>query len=165
MTSLGTLFRGQRSLYVRDLLRELVVRDIKLRYKRSILGMAWSLLNPLFQLAVLVFVFQRALRLDIPNYASFAFTGVLAYNWFQTALFEAAMSITGNRELVRLSWANNAIRPRFRWLPTNNPKGLFILNDEFSTEENTRPAKATDFSGANIGKQFGWVGRSPPVYA
>jgi hypothetical protein len=65
----------------------------------------------------------------------------------------------------QVSWPNNAIRPRFRWLPTNSPKGLFILNDEFSTEENIRPAQVTVFCGANIRKQFGWVGRSPSVYA
>jgi hypothetical protein len=62
-------------------------------------------------------------------------------------------------------WPNNAIRSRFRWLPTRNPKGIFILNYEFSTEENIRPAHATVFCGASIRKQFGWVGRSPSVYA
>jgi lipopolysaccharide transport system permease protein len=102
---LNAWLHGQHPIYVRDLLRELVVRDMKLRYKRSMLGIAWSLINPLAQLLILVFLFQRALRLDIPNYPSFAFTGVLAYNWFQASLFLAAGAITDNRELIK--------RPRF----------------------------------------------------
>ena len=44
-------------VYLRDLLRELVARDMKLRYRRSVLGLAWTLLNPLAQLLVLNFVF------------------------------------------------------------------------------------------------------------
>jgi lipopolysaccharide transport system permease protein len=97
--------------YLRDLLRELVVRDIKLRYKRSFLGIAWSLLNPLFQLVVLVFLFNRALRLEIPNYVSFAFTGVLAYDWFQSGLFLATVCITDGRDLIKRPGFPAAILP------------------------------------------------------
>jgi lipopolysaccharide transport system permease protein len=91
----------RRGIYVRDLLRELVGRDMKLRYKRSILGVLWSLLNPLAHLVVLIFVFQWVTPLNIPNYPLFAFTGVLAWGWFSAALPAATVSITGNRELVR----------------------------------------------------------------
>jgi lipopolysaccharide transport system permease protein len=93
--------KKQRVTYLRDLLRELVIRDMKLRYKRSVLGIAWSLLNPLIQLLVYVFVFDRMLHLGIPNYPIFVFTGVLAYTWFQAALFESTGAITANRELVK----------------------------------------------------------------
>jgi lipopolysaccharide transport system permease protein len=93
--------RRRELAHLRDLLRELVARDIKLRYRRSILGVGWSLLNPLAQLSVLMFVFQRVTPLDIPNYPLFAFTGVLAWGWFGTALTAATSSITGNRELIR----------------------------------------------------------------
>ena len=103
--------RHRWMLYLRDLLRELVVRDMKLRYKRSILGIVWSLLNPLIELLVLVFLFKRAFRLDIPDYPSFAFTGVLAYSWFQSALYQASGSITDNRELSRRPGFPVAILP------------------------------------------------------
>jgi hypothetical protein len=57
-----------RGIYVRDLLRELVGREMKVRYRRSVLGVVWSLLNPLAHLLVLVFVFQRVTPLNIPDY-------------------------------------------------------------------------------------------------
>jgi lipopolysaccharide transport system permease protein len=95
------LLSSQQLVYYGDLLRELVVRDIKLRYKRSVLGMAWSLLSPLAQLLVYVLVFQVGLRFDIPNYPAFVFTGVLAYTWFQTGVGEATAAVTGNRALIK----------------------------------------------------------------
>ncbi len=93
--------RGSSFLYLKDLLRELIVRDMKLRYKRSLLGIAWSLMNPLAQLLVLSLVFSAMLPLDIPDYPSFLFTGLLAWNWFQTSLSAATGAIVDNRELIR----------------------------------------------------------------
>jgi lipopolysaccharide transport system permease protein len=90
-----------RWLYLYDLLRELVIRDLKLRYKRSYLGMAWSLFNPLAQLLVFSFVFTRVLTLNRPNFTPFLFCGILAWNWFSASLFGGAVSITNNRELIR----------------------------------------------------------------
>jgi lipopolysaccharide transport system permease protein len=101
----------QKPLYIWDLLRELVVRDMKLRYKRSVLGIVWSLLNPLFQMVVFIFLSRRVFSLEIPNYPSFVFTGVLAWNWFQTALLTATGAITSNRELIRRPGFPVAILP------------------------------------------------------
>lgn len=101
----------QKLLYMRDLLRELIVRDIKLRYKRSLLGIAWSLLNPLSQLLVLSLIFSLVLPLNIPNYASFLFTGLLAWNWFQTSLYAATGAIVDNRELIRRPGFSATILP------------------------------------------------------
>jgi lipopolysaccharide transport system permease protein len=94
-------FVPRRWVHIRDLLQELVARDMKLRYRGSFLGMAWTLLNPLAELLVLVFVFSKVLRVDIPNYAAYLFTGLLVYGWFQTALNFATGAILHNRELVR----------------------------------------------------------------
>jgi lipopolysaccharide transport system permease protein len=88
-------------LHQRDLLRELVMRDMKLRYKRSVFGIAWSLLNPLAQLIVFHLIFQLVLPLNIPNYAPFLFTGLLAWNWFQTSLYAATGSVVDNRDLIK----------------------------------------------------------------
>lgn len=88
-------------VYIWDLLYELVTREIKLRYKRSVLGIAWSLLNPLAQLLVFNLVFRWILPLNIPNYAAYLFTGLLAWNWFQAALISGAGVIVEHRELVR----------------------------------------------------------------
>ena len=99
-TSSGSLPRW-RLPYLYDLLRELVSRDIKLLYKRSALGIAWTLISPLLQLAVFAFVFQLVLPISIPRYASFAFTGLLVWTWFQNSLFQATGVIIANRPLIR----------------------------------------------------------------
>lgn len=91
----------RRTIYLRDLLRELIVRDFKVRYQRSFLGIGWSWLKPLAQLGVFLFLFGMVLPLDIPHYASFLFTGVLAWSWFSNSVLAAATSITANPELVR----------------------------------------------------------------
>jgi lipopolysaccharide transport system permease protein len=59
---------AQRSIYLRDLLAELVSRDMKLRYRRSLLGVSWSLLNTLAQMLVFNIVFSYVLPLNLPNY-------------------------------------------------------------------------------------------------
>ncbi len=92
---------ASRFLYWRDLLRELVARDLKMRYQRSVLGLGWSLLKPLSQLLVFSFVFNKVLPLNIPHYTTFVFAGVLAWSWLASALMSGVLSITGNPELVR----------------------------------------------------------------
>jgi lipopolysaccharide transport system permease protein len=87
--------------YTHDLLRELVVRDMKLRYKRSILGIVWTLLNPLTQLLVFNFIFRIVLPVNVPNYVTFMFSGLLAWNWFQASLFQATSALVDNRDLIR----------------------------------------------------------------
>ncbi len=98
---MAVLVRTRYLVYRRDLLMELVLRDIKIRYKRSVLGLLWSFLNPLSQLLVLGFVFGVVLPLNIANYPLFLFSGVLAWNWLSSSLVSAATSVTDNRQLIR----------------------------------------------------------------
>ncbi len=100
-----------RLVHVRDLLRELVARDMKLRYKRSVLGVAWSLLNPLAHLGVFYFVFGFVLPLNIPNYAMYLLTGVLAWSWFQSSLLAATNSLVESRDLIQLPNFPPAVLP------------------------------------------------------
>ena len=102
---------GHRLIYIRDLLRELVGRDMKLRYKRSVLGIAWTLLNPLLQLLVFLFIFNLVLPLNIPHYSSFLFAGILAWNWFQGSLNQSTGAIIDNREVLRRPGFSIAILP------------------------------------------------------
>ena len=88
--------------YLRDLLRELIGRDMKLRYRRSVLGLAWSLLNPLAELLVLTFVFTYVLPLNIADFPVFLYTGLLAWNWFRASLSSGTNVIVNNRSLIRL---------------------------------------------------------------
>ncbi|HEU4325549.1 MAG TPA: ABC transporter permease [Roseiflexaceae bacterium] len=101
--------RGLR--HFADLLRELVGRDLKLRYKRSLLGIAWALITPLVQLAVFTFLFRYVVRLDVPHYSSYVFSGVLAWNWFQNSLYMSAGAIVDNRELIRRPGFPAAVLP------------------------------------------------------
>jgi lipopolysaccharide transport system permease protein len=94
--------RRNNLFYMRDLLRELIARDMKLRYRRSVLGLAWSLLNPLAELLVLTFVFTYVLPLNIASFPVFLYTGLLAWNWFRASLSSGANAIVNNRSLIRL---------------------------------------------------------------
>jgi homopolymeric O-antigen transport system permease protein len=108
---LGDRIVSQRWVHIRDLIRELVARDLRLRYRGSLLGMAWTLLNPLTELLVLLFIFSTVLRVDIPNYPSYLFTGLLVYEWFQTSLNYATGAIVNNRELIRRPGVPSSILP------------------------------------------------------
>ena len=111
VSRLGALLPTERLVYIRDLLVTLVGRDMKLRYKRSILGIAWSLLTPLAQLGVFYLTFDVLLPLKVPNYFSFLFTGVLVWNWFQVSLYQATSVIVDNRELIKRPGFPVAILP------------------------------------------------------
>jgi lipopolysaccharide transport system permease protein len=100
-----------RFVHMRDLLRELVARDMKLRYKRSILGFGWSLLNPLAQLLVFRFIFEEVLPAGVPNFTSFLFSGLLVWNWFNASLMMATTSVVDNRDLIRRPGFPTAILP------------------------------------------------------
>ena len=94
---------NRQIIYYRDLLWCLVVRELKVLYKRSLLGVAWTLLNPLLQLLVFSVIFQQVLKAGsgIDHYISYAFSGLLIWGWTQSALFQATALITGNRPLIR----------------------------------------------------------------
>ncbi|NJM48289.1 MAG: ABC transporter permease [Alkalinema sp. RU_4_3] len=106
-------FSRRQITYYRDLLWELVSREMKLLYKRSLLGVFWTLLNPLLQLLVFSTVFRLVLKTgqSIPNYLAYAFSGLLIWGWTQTSLFQATGLITGNRPLIRQPSFPTAILP------------------------------------------------------
>lgn len=86
--------------YLFDLIRELVSREIKIQYKRSYLGVAWTIALPLTQLIVFSVVFKGVLKLDIPNYGAFVFCGLLVWNWFQLSTVQGAVAIIHKPELI-----------------------------------------------------------------
>jgi len=96
-------FTRRQLIYYWDLLFELVGRDLKILYKRSLLRVAWTLMSPLLQLLVFSVVFQQILKTGdgIAHYLSYAFSGLLIWNWTQSALFQSTGLITGNRPLIR----------------------------------------------------------------
>jgi lipopolysaccharide transport system permease protein len=102
---------SRQLMRARDLLLDLIVRDIKLRYRGSVLGVLWTLLNPLAELLVLLFVFSKVLRVNVPNFPAYLFTGLIVYGWFQVSANFATAAIVGNRELVRRPNVPVAILP------------------------------------------------------
>ena len=93
---------GKPLAHLRDLVFELVSRDIKIQYKRSFIGIFWSLLNPLFQFLVFGFLFAKIFSVGGGDrYSANTLTGLFIWTWFQAALLQGARSITSNRELVK----------------------------------------------------------------
>ena len=91
-----------RALYgFRHLLRNLVIRDLKVRYKSSLLGVVWSLLNPLLMMVVFTLVFGVLAGNDIRDYSVFFLVGLLPWNFFNGALLGSTLSITANAALVK----------------------------------------------------------------
>lgn len=91
----------RRIVHYYDLMRVLVDREMKLLYKRSALGVLWTMINPLLQLLVFLFIFRTILKVDIPHYTSYVFTGLLVWQWFSKATLQATGIIIGNRALIR----------------------------------------------------------------
>jgi lipopolysaccharide transport system permease protein len=86
----------------RDLLLALAVRDIKLRYRQTILGVLWVVLQPLLGAGIFAFVFGRVAKLDAggESYVLFAYTGLLAWNLFNGVVLKASGSLVANASLV-----------------------------------------------------------------
>lgn len=86
----------------RELVRNLVIRDLKVRYRNSIFGFTWSLLNPLFLMIVLsvvfTLVFERATPVE--NFPAFLIVGLMAWNFTSTSLSRAVNSVLENKQLV-----------------------------------------------------------------
>jgi ABC-2 type transport system permease protein len=95
----------------RELLANLVRKDLKVRYKDSVLGFAWSLLNPLLYLVIFTLVFREILRVDIPQFGIFLLSGLLAWNLFAGGVNGGAASIVGNASLVQKVWFPREILP------------------------------------------------------
>lgn len=102
----------------RSLLKELVVRDIKVKYKRSVLGILWTLLNPLLTMMVLTIVFSNLFRFDIENYPVYLISGQVMFNFFAESTNMAMGSILGNASLIKKVYIPKYIFPLSRALST-----------------------------------------------
>jgi ABC-type polysaccharide/polyol phosphate export permease len=85
----------------RSAVRAFATLNLRLRYSNTALGFLWSLANPLFLMAVFTFVFTVLTPSGIENFPVFALSAILPWNFFQTALMAAIMSITNGRDLIQ----------------------------------------------------------------
>jgi ABC-2 type transport system permease protein len=84
-----------------ELLTELVRKDLKVKYKNSVLGFIWSLANPLLYLAVFTLVFTEVLKNGIEAFPVLFMSGFLVWNFFNLATLSGTGSVVGNANLVR----------------------------------------------------------------
>ncbi len=82
------------------LIRQLVSRDFKSKYKRSVLGMLWSFLNPLLTMSIQYVVFSTIFRSSIPNFVVYLLSGIVCFNFFNEATGMCLVSIIGNASLI-----------------------------------------------------------------
>jgi lipopolysaccharide transport system permease protein len=95
-------WRLRQLLDYRELIENLVIRDLKLRYKSSALGFFWSLLNPLLLMVVFTIVFTVMLpNFHVPHFPVFVLCGLLPWNFFNTAVMASLTSISGNGHLIK----------------------------------------------------------------
>ena len=87
----------------RELFYILAWRDVAVRYKQTVIGVAWALIRPFLTMVVLTIVFNKVAKLDAPGalpYALFVFAAMLPWQFFSTALSESSNSLIGNANLI-----------------------------------------------------------------
>ncbi len=85
----------------RELIWALALKDLKIRYKRSVLGFMWALLNPLLLMLILTAVFSTIMPFPTPHYAIFLLSVLLPWTFFAQSLSYATESIVGNADLIK----------------------------------------------------------------
>lgn len=103
---------GLKELYnYREMLSNLVKKDLRTRYKGSVLGFLWTFINPLFQLIVYTVVFSVILKSDIPKYYIHLFVALVPWLFFASALTSSASSIIGSKDLIKKIYFPRLIIP------------------------------------------------------
>lgn len=108
----------QNFIKFRPLLNELISRDIKIKYRKSVLGVLWTLLNPLLMMIVLSVVFSNLFRFDIENFPLYLLSGQIIFNFYNDATSTAMSAIVGNAALIKKVYV---------------PKYLFVISRVFSS--------------------------------
>ncbi len=98
------LLRLKDFFHYKDLLKHLVMRDIKLKYRRSVLGYFWSVLDPLLTMIVMTIVFSSMFNRNIDNFPVYLFCGRLLFDFTKTSTTHAMNSINANGALIRKAY-------------------------------------------------------------
>ena len=106
----------------RDLLKLLVTKDIKLKYRRSVLGYLWSILNPLLIMTVMSVVFSTMFKRNIENFPVYLFCGQLLFNFMNSSTHQAIYSITNNAALLKKTYV-----PRYIFTIAKITSGMMDL--------------------------------------
>ena len=112
------------SSYIRNfvkfqpLLSELVARDIKIKYRRSVLGVLWTLLNPLCMMIILSIVFSSIFKFDVENFPFYVLSGQVIFNFFNDSTTSSMSAIISSASLIKKVYV---------------PKYLFVLSRVMSS--------------------------------
>jgi len=95
----------------RELLLNLIIKDLKVRYRGAVLGYLWSLLNPVLMMLVYTFIFSFIARMEVENYPSFLLCALLPWSFFATTLTASSISIVDNFNLINKVYFPREIFP------------------------------------------------------
>ena len=101
-----------KSLYqYRELLKTSISKDIRGKYKNSVLGIIWSFLNPLLQIAVYAIVFPLIMKSSLPNYTVFLCCGLIPWNFFSAAISRTSFTMIENGNIIKKVYFPREILP------------------------------------------------------
>ena len=95
----------------REFLGNMISTELKLRYRDSVLGFLWTVLNPLFFLLILAAVFSKILRVQLPNYTIFLLSGLTSWMMIQQTVVIATASIVGNQGFIKKIYVPKIVFP------------------------------------------------------
>lgn len=95
----------------RDVLKQLVVQQLVLRYRRTALGYIWTLINPLLMMSVMAVVFSTLFKSDLKTFAVFLFAGMIPWNFFNSVVSQSGAAFINNEGLIKKIYLPKAIFP------------------------------------------------------
>ena len=111
-----------------ELLRTLVHRELRGRYRDSVLGSAWTLLQPLLMTAIYYFIFAFLFATSsIPNYALFVLIGIILWNFFSNVISTGTASLLANADIIRKVWFRRELIPLSVTIANALTTGILLL--------------------------------------
>lgn len=109
------------------LLSQLVIRDFKSKYKRSVFGVVWSLLNPLLTMTIQFLVFSTIFNADAVSYPVYLLSGVICFNFFKECTEMCLISISDNEQLINKVYIPKYIFPIGKTISSSINLGLTLI--------------------------------------
>jgi len=109
---LDVLTKGLRELSkARTVLSILVWQQLILRYRRTLLGYVWSLINPILMMSIMSVVFASLFKADLKTFTVFLFTGMIPWSFFNASVTQSSMSLISNESLIRKIYLPKTLFP------------------------------------------------------